>query len=401
MPNTRRIFGRGGTRFTDVYATTPLCCPSRASFATGTYAHNHQVRTNDDGMGLDQSLTIHRALQDAGYRTALVGKYLNRWDPAVDPPYLDRYVLWLKGVYDDGLFNVDGKNRTLPGYSTRVMTRRAIRILEAFEQRDDQPWFMWLAPNAPHGPFKPEDRYKDADVGELRADPARRDRDVSDEPEFMAASQVPRSWAVKTRRKQLRTLLSVDDQVQRMFRTLERLDEADNTLAIFVSDNGFLWGEHGITGKRYPYTQSIKIPLYMRWPARFEAGASDDRIVANIDVPATILDAAGALPASGLKLDGISLLGTDERDRILIEQWADDETLVPTMASLRTTDHQYVEYYADDGETITARAYYDLEADPWQRSNLLGDDDPSNDPDVEGMSAQIAADRRCRADSCP
>ncbi|MDQ3982768.1 MAG: sulfatase [Actinomycetota bacterium] len=397
LPKVRKLFGRGGRTFTNAFATTPLCCPSRASIVSGKYAHNHGVHTNDDGMDLDPAATVQRRLQDAGYRTALVGKYLNRWDRTVQPRGFHKYALWLRGIYRHSSWLFNGGVRRPDGYTTTLMTGFAERFLRGFERHDDDPWYLWLAPNAPHSPYAAEHSYKGARTEGWDGNPATRDRDVSDEPRFIERSQNSMEHARRVRRKQLRTLYSVDDQVEQVFRVLRELGEEEDTLAIFMSDNGFLWGEHGIVGKRYAYTQSIQIPLLVRWPGHVEPGSVDDRLAANVDLAPTLLDAAGALPPD--ELDGTSLLGDQTRERLLIEQWGDEETYVPTMAALRTSDYQYVEYYA--GRRIVAREYYDLARDPWQRRNLLGDGDLGNDPDVEALSRALGADRRCSGRSCP
>jgi arylsulfatase A-like enzyme len=398
LPVVKRLFGRGGRTYTNAFATTPLCCPSRASIVSGTYAHNHGVQTNDDGMDLDPDATVQRHLQDAGYRTAVVGKYLNRWDPKVDPRHFDRFAVWLRGIYRHSSWNVDGRIRRPEGYTTGLMTGFAKRFLRGFERNDDDPWYLWLGPNAPHSPYAAEHRYKGAKTKGWDGNPATRDRDVADEPEFIARSQNSTAHARRVRRKQLRTLHSVDDQVTKVFDLLRELGEEEDTLAIFMSDNGFLWGEHGIVGKRYAYTQSIQIPLMIRWSGHVEPGSVDDRLAANLDLAPTLLDAAGVDPPRGL--DGASLLGDETRDRLLIEQWADEETYVPTMASLRTDRYQFVEYYGPGGRVV-ARQYYDLEADPWQRRNLLGDDDPANDPDLEALARRLRRDRSCAGANCP
>jgi arylsulfatase A-like enzyme len=383
LPTVRKLFGRGGRTYTDAFATTPLCCPSRASIVSGTYAHNHGVQTNDDGMDLDPDATVQRHLQEAGYRTGVVGKYLNRWDPNVDPRHFDQFAVWLRGIYRHSSWNVNGSVRRPDGYTTGLMTGFAKRFLRRFERSDDDPWYLWLGPNAPHSPYAAEHRHKGAKTEGWDGNPATRDRDVSDEPPFVARSQSSTEHARRIRRKQLRTLYSVDDQVAEVYALLRELGEEEDTLAIFMSDNGFLWGEHGIVGKRYAYTQSIQIPLMIRWPGEVEPGSVDDRLVANLDLAPTLLEAAGvALPP---KFDGSSLLGDRERDRLLIEQWADEETYVPTMASLRTGDYQYD----------------DLAADPWQRRNLLGDDDPANDPPVRRLSTRLRRDRACGGSECP
>lgn len=398
LPAVRRLFGREGRTFTNAFATTPLCCPSRASIVSGKYAHNHGVHTNDDGMDLDADATIQRHLQQAGYRTAVVGKYLNRWDPQVNPRHFDKWAIWLRGIYRHSSWNLNGRAHRPDGYTTSLMTGFATDFLRAFEKDDDAPWYLWLGPNAPHSPYAAEHRYKGAKTRGWDGSPATRDRDVSDEPPFVARSQNSPEYAAKIRRKQLRTLYSVDDQVTQVFDLLRQLGEEEDTLAIFMSDNGFLWGEHGIVGKRFAYTQSIQIPLMMRWAGHVEPGSVDDRLVANLDLAPTLLEAAGVVPPEGL--DGSSLLGEEARDRLLIEQWGDEETYVPTLASLRTGDYQYVEYYGQGGRVVS-RQYYDLAADPWQRRNLLGDSDPGNDPEVGPLSRRLARDRRCAGASCP
>jgi arylsulfatase A-like enzyme len=397
LPTVRRLFRGGGLTFTNAFATTPLCCPSRASIVSGRCAHNHGVHTNDDGMDLHAKATVQRHLQEAGYRTAVVGKYLNRWDPSVNPRYFDKFALWLHGIYRHSSWNVDGRIRRPEGYTTELMSRFVERFLRDFEDDDDDPWYLWLGPNAPHSPYAAEHRYKGAKTHGWRGNAATRDRDVSDEPAFVRRSQNSVKHARRVRRKQLRTLYSVDDQVARVFDVLRELDEEQDTLAVFMSDNGFLWGEHGIVGKRYAYTQSIQIPLMIRWEGRVAAGSVDDRLVANLDLAPTLLDAAGVeLPAT---MDGSSLFGGTTRRGLLIEQWADEETYVPTFRALRTDRFQYVEYY--ENGRVVARQYYDLVADPWQLRNLLGNGVTSDDPDVEMLSRALARHRSCSGASCP
>jgi arylsulfatase A-like enzyme len=398
LPTVRRLFVRGGRTYTNAFATTPLCCPSRASIVSGRYAHNHGVHTNDDGMDLDPDATVQRHLQDAGYRTAVVGKYLNRWDPEVDPAHFDEFAVWLRGIYRHSSWNVNGTVRRPEGYTTGLMTGFAERFLRRFEQDDDAPWYLWLGPNAPHSPYSAEHRYKGAKTKGWDGNPATRDRDVSDEPSFIERSQNSIAHARKVRRKQLRTLYSVDDQVAEVYDLLRELDEEEDTLAIFMSDNGFLWGEHGIVGKRYAYTQSIQIPLMIRWRGHVEPGSVDDRLAANLDLAPTLLDAAGVAVPRGF--DGSSLFGDATRDRLLIEQWGDEETYVPTMAALRTDTYQYVEYFGRQGRVV-AREYYDLVADPWQRLNLLGDADRANDPDTGALARELRRARRCSGTTCP
>jgi arylsulfatase A-like enzyme len=404
MPFTRKVFRRGGTRFPSAYATTPFCCPSRATLFTGRYAHNHRVKTNFDAEQLDQESTIQYHLKRAGYRTAIFGKYLNNWDITLPPPYFHRWATFGSGLqfsngYYDVRFNVQGTVRTISQYSTEFIASRAVRFIRAAEAEDSRPWFLYVAPFAPHGPAVPKPGYGDAPVPRFRKNPAMLEEDRSDKPPYVQRSSADFDKIRRFRRRQLRTLMSVDDLVERVFRQLWEAAEGRRTLAFFVSDNGFLWGEHGRFGKNVPYTESIRIPMFARWPGRFGAGAVDRRLTGNVDIVPTILDAAGVDPLT--TLDGRSLLQAWERDRMLTEHWWSGP---PPWASLVNPLYQYTEYYEADEQTVRFREYYDMAADPWQLTNLLGDPDPDNDPAPERLdelSAQLAADRSCSGPDCP
>jgi arylsulfatase A-like enzyme len=205
------------------------------------------------------------------------------------------------------------------------------------------------------------------------------------------------------RRNQIRTLLSVDDMVDRLFRTLHAQGELDDTLIFFISDNGFLWGEHFIDRKFVPYTSSIGVPLLVRWPRRdFDFRSTDTRLAANIDIAPTILDVTNVQPALVAPLDGRSLLSGDERDRVLTEYWQDDDNneRIPSWASLRTREYQYVEYY-DALDAITFREYYDLRADPYQLVNLLAVGNETAQARAAAAANQLSMDRRCVGSDCP
>jgi arylsulfatase A-like enzyme len=406
MPFTRRVFGNGGTRFARAFATTPLCCPSRASIFTGQYVHNHRARQEDQGKRLNQESTVQYYLQNAGYRTAIFGKYLNGWDVTVAPPYFDRWATFSRGLvfgsngYYDLPFNVQGRMKTIGRYSTNYIANKATTFIQSTEADDARPWLLYVAPFAPHYPAVPHPLYADAPVRRFRPSPAMLEKDRTDKPPFVQKASRSLDGVRRLRRQQLRTLMSVDDLVERIFAEIWNGGEGRRTLAFFMSDNGFLWREHGMTGKRVPYTDSIRIPLYVRWPGHVVAGGVDGRIGGNIDIAPTILEAAGITPR--LPMDGRSLLGSWDRDRILTEFW--NAPGVPTWASIRGPSYQYVEYYESDGTTINFKEYYDLSRDPWQLTNLLGDQDPDNDPPPEllvELSDQLAADRLCVGTACP
>lgn len=408
MPDVRRWFIDAGTVFTQAYATTPLCCPSRASILTGRYAHNHGILSNRGGETLSLESGLPGILQRVGYRTAVSGKLFNGWPLTLDPAAFDRWAVFNVG-YRQSAWNVDGDVRAVYEYSTDFARDRALEFLHAFERQDDRPWFLLVAPFAPHGPFEPAEHHLTAEVPTWSPDPAVLERNRSDKPPYVR-ERSPKPWATRTiRARQLRTLMSVDDLVGKLMATLGSLGERRRTLAVYVSDNGYLWGQHGIVdGKRFPYLPSVRVPLAVRWPGHVAAGVSDDRLVANIDLAPTALRAAGFSATSVHVLDGRSLLDPGGRSRLLLEYWADPASTVPTWASVLTPDRQYVEYYGARGRTVAFREYYDLETDPLQLRNLLRDPDRGNDPSswrLRRLAATLAADRRCLgragAQACP
>ena len=407
MPRTRRWFAGGGTTFSQAYATTPLCCPSRASFFSGRYAHNTGVIRSTEGQAekLDQQTTLQRYLAEAGYRSAIFGKYLNNWDMAEDPPFFDDWAIFEGGKplgYYDGIWNVDGKRKKISTYSTTYVQRRSLDFLESTERRDDQPWLMFVNPYAPHLPFTVPDRYKDSRAPAWEPNPAVLEKDLSDKPPFARRMPDSERLGERLREQQLRTLVPVDRMVGRLSSALEELGEEGNTLAVYTSDNGYIWGEHQLIKKSTPYTASVQIPLLARWPGRFQAGVVDDRIAANIDLAPTVYEAAGVAVDEALPVDGVSLLGAERRDDILLEYWPelpDDASYVP-WRSLRTDRYQYVEYYEQDLETVRFREYYDLVEDPWQLENLFGDADESNDPDVTEISQRMDELWICTGEEC-
>ncbi|MGH2812198.1 MAG: sulfatase-like hydrolase/transferase, partial [Actinomycetota bacterium] len=374
-----------------------------ASIFTGRYVHNNGVLHQADGGALDHSSTIQRYLGDAGYFTAIVGKFLNKWDKSNPPPHFGRYAIFSGGYYDTW-WSVDGNSVKVSDYSTTFVGDQSIRLLRAFKDGNDaRPWLLFATPFAPHLPSTPEEKYADTPIADWAGNPAVGEEDRSDKPPHVQARQVSLDTMADLRRDQLRTLLSVDDLVERLFLELEAQGELDNTLVFFLSDNGFLWGEHYIDKKFVPYTSSIGVPYLVRWPHEAALDPTDTRLVATIDVAPTILDVTNVSPLLVEPIDGRSLLAGTSRDRLLTEYWQDDDNVknVPTWASLRTLAYQYVEYYDASG-AITFREYYDLAADPYQLVNVLADGVQSNDPsNLRVLSRQLADARRCKGTRCP
>lgn len=396
MPRTRRWFEDGGRRYANAFATTPLCCPSRASIMTGLYAHNHGVVKNENGAWkeMDPELTIQAQLQKAGYRTALFGKYLNRFPVSEDPPWFDEWALRETDQatsYYDGKWNVNGTVETVFEYSTSFIERLAVDFIRSSER----PWLMYVSVSAPHFPMTTEPSYADAEVRPWPTTPAMRERDRTDKPAYVQRAKASVFRNERLRRRHLRTLMSVDDLVGGVRNALEETGQAEETLVFFLSDNALVWGDHGVEAKVVPYMPAVKVPFLARWPGHIDEG-TDDSLVATVDVAPTVLEAAGIEPSA--PMDGRSLLTGLRRDRLLTEN-LDPFKGVPEWAALVLDDgRHYIEYYDRRGET-TFHELYRLDTDPWELENLLYDGE-STSPDPL-LSLLLANDRACEGLLCP
>lgn len=406
MDRTRHLFLRSGIRFSRAFTPTPVCCPARATVFTGQYVHNHGVLTNGED-DLPQLETVQRYLDEAGYNTGIFGKYLNAWEIEEDPPHFDRWSIYKNSsaVYGETEWNEQGDVKNIVEYPTDYVARQASLFLENFaENKDREPWFLFLAPPNPHLPATPERIHGETNVGKWKPSPAASETDVSDKPPYVNKRSSGEHRTRKLVRRQRRSLLSVDDLVGSVAAQLKRLDEDRNTLFIFASDNGFLWTEHGMLGslrsKANPYTDSVRVPLYVRWPEESLGPSTDSRMASLVDVAPTILHAAGLETDPGMPMDGQSLLKKWSRNEILLEFFPTKKSKIPRWNSVRTDDYQYVEYYGADGG-ITFREYYDLQGDPWQLVNLFGDGKPANDPGKKKLSKTIKRLGNCAGLGCP
>jgi arylsulfatase A-like enzyme len=407
MPATIRWFRNRGVRYPNAFATTPLCCPSRATIFTGQYAHNHGVRLNDDTPKLDHDDTVQAYLRDAGYRTGIVGKFLNVWPIKEAPPHFDRYALVDPPAYWNVPANEDGERFRVSDYTTDYIADRAAEMIRQFgQQGGNAPWLLYVHPTAPHAPFQPEPPYRNVPVGQWPGNPAVLEKNLSDKPPYVRqTSSVDLAEGRRIRRLQLQMLMSVDDLVQEVFDALADAGEVQDTLVFFLSDNGFMWGEHRQGAKTHAYTQSVAIPFYVSWPGHLSPGTVDSRLVANVDVAPTIFDAAGVAP--GHEVDGRSLLDPFARSHLFLESFYTPLTKgIPPWAGYRSLTEQYVEYYDSDLENRVFREYYDRQADPWELRNLLRDGNPGNDPPtLHTLEDQVSQDRGCHGTSgaaaCP
>jgi arylsulfatase A-like enzyme len=401
MPRTLARFGRGGTRFSNAYDTTPLCCPSRASIMTGEYAHNHQVLVNtlDYVSRLDTNRTVQHHLHEAGYQTAMIGKYFNNWPIDRVPPDLDTYAVYGSppGSGDLHLLT-DGKESVPASLAADGLDGEAMRVLDRFERADDRPWFLYLAPLAAHWPYPISPKDQDRPVPAFRPGPGASETDLSDKPpELRNGLNVIGGTPADIWTKQERSLMGADRLIGAVFDRLDKLGEK-NTLAFFISDNGYMLGEHRITeDKRVPYTESVHVPMFMRWPGHVGAGEVDDRLALNVDIAPTILEAARVPPDPAF--DGRSLRGLELRNEVLLENYEPKAGpapgLVPSWSSIRRRDLQYVEWYTPQG-VLTWRELYILTTDPNELTSVIdGAPDAVPDTRVRALSERLQVLRRC------
>ncbi|GAA2530715.1 sulfatase-like hydrolase/transferase [Pilimelia columellifera] len=396
MPRTVSWLANRGISYPRAVVTTPSCCPSRATMFSGRFAHNHNVTAQSAVGRYDHDRTLQHDLDAAGYRTAAVGKIFNGWPSTRRPPHFDNAAL-TGGGYVSSSFVVDGDTRRAP-YATTFIGDQINRYIDSYERDDRQPWMIYAGFTAPHSPYTPEPRYARV-VDPWRANPAAREKDRGDKPDWLRPYTVTTAEGAATRQAQLRVMRSVDDAIASVRARLAARGELDNTLVLLLSDNGKFWGEHGLPSKFAPYSAADRVPMLMSWPGHLRAGVRDNRLAAMVDVAPTVLDAVGLRPS--FATDGRSLLGDHRRSQVLTEYWHDTANgSIPTWASAYAPGrYRYTELYDAEGEVID-REYYDLDRDPWQLVNLLGDKARGNDPDVGKLARALAAQRRCAGAAC-
>jgi N-acetylglucosamine-6-sulfatase len=388
-----------GVHLKNAFVTTSLCSPSRASILTGLYTHKHRVIDNNR-LVPEGTLFFPQYLQQAGYKTGFIGKW-HMGGAHDDPrPGFDHWISFRgQGNYlppgPKYTLNVNGKRVKQKGYITDELTDYAVQWLE--EQKDDEkPFFLYLSHKAVHANFTPakrhEDRYKDADLSFLP-----RGKDIS------ASKDAPR-WVRDQRnswhgidfsyhsdrgldylyRRYCESVLAVDDSVGRVLQQLKDMGIHDETLVVYMGDNGFMWGEHGLIDKRVSYEASIRVPMMMQCPDLYEGGKVVDNVIGNIDIGPTILHAAGL--GTPDYMDGVSFLDLpnqpemDWRDYFLyVYYWEKNFPQSPTQFALRGDRFKYITYYG----LWDVDELYDLKTDPGETNNLI------NDPDYKSVAKDL------------
>ncbi|MCW5962557.1 MAG: sulfatase [Bryobacterales bacterium] len=386
-PHIDKLAARGA-RFRNAFVTTSLCSPSRASILTGQYMHAHGVQDNFTPLP-DALPTFPRELQQQGYRTAFLGKWhMGDSQLAGDGQDSDNpqpgFHHWIsfkgQGVYTDPVLNYNGDRRKAEGYITDILTQEAVEFIG--QQKQDQPFMLFLSHKAVHAGFEPAPRHRE--LYQTERVPA---------PGTAALREGKPKWLLRKRdesrhglsnlyagqytldslyRDYMRTVAAVDDSVGAVEAALRRGGFLDDTLVIFLGDNGFLLGEQGLVDKRVMHEPSIRIPMLAAWPGRIPEGAVRDELVLNMDVATTAIAAAG-IDASPT-MHGRSLLGLFQspsapwRKEFVYEYFWDWEAPhTAGVIGLRSETHSYMEYQGiwDDNEL------YDIVRDPEQQRNLL------------------------------
>ncbi len=372
---------KGGVVFQNAFVTTSLCSPSRASILSGQYVHAHGVTDNVRPFARNAAL-FPELLQQNGYRTAFLGKWHMGGESDGPQRGFDRWISFRgQGVYTNPVLNIDGVRQNVEGYVTDILTDQALRFIS---QNSERPFFLYLSHKAVHGFCEPAARHRNLYGTEPLPFPrsmANTEENYRGKPDWVRRQR--NSWHgvdgmynhhisfEQNYRDYCRTLMALDDSIGRVMDELERRNLLNDTLVVYMSDNGFQFGEHGLIDKRTMYEPSIRVPMIAHCPDLFPGNRRVAGMALNIDIGPTYLDAAGLrAPASMHGRSLLPLLGgaTEWRSEFLYEYfWERDYPQTPSVLGLRTDRYSYMNFHG----IWDLNELYDLEKDPDQMQNLL------------------------------
>jgi N-acetylglucosamine-6-sulfatase len=424
MPQVSSLLVDQGISFSNYFISVPFCCPSRASILRGQYAHNTQIYDNRPphggfesfhSFGLEDS-TIATWLQSSGYRTVLIGKYLNRYPNSVSdtyvPPGWDEWYSRIRGnPYSGFRYTLSGSDGlTAYGsnpedYSTDVSARKAVDFIQRAAE-GGKPFFMYLATFTPHGsigngPAMPAPRHQNMfPTAKVPRFPSFNEADVSDKPRGirsllpLTGSQIAEIDMLY--RKRLQSLQAIDEMVGVLVGALKGTGQLENTYIVFTSDNGFHLGHHRLpAGKQTPYEEDAHVPLIVRGP-NVPSGRVVDHLVGNIDLAPTFAEWGGTTIPDFV--DGRSLVtllsnesSQEAQRQVFLLQKHNKRKLTPPFQAIRTRYHLYVEYVTGE------RELYDLRKDPHQVENIITTADPAS---IDRLSARLADLSGCASEEC-
>lgn len=317
MPKTKNLIGENGASFTHFFVSFSLCCPSRASILRGQYAHNTKILDNElpnggfekaYAMGLETSM-LPVWLQQAGYQTALFGKYLNGYpDQAgqtyIPPGWTEWYSPAAGNPYSEFNYSLNENGKLVAygsapsDYGTDVYAGKAVDFIKR-SAAQGKPFFAYVSTYAPHKPATPAPRHVASfATTELPRPPSFNEPDMRDKLKTFLWKPLLDEKQIKQLeelyRLRLESLQAVDEMVANIVSTLQATDQFDNTYIFFTSDNGFHLGQHRLpAGKNTPYEEDILVPLLISGPG-IKAGLKIDALAGNIDIAPTIATLAGA-----------------------------------------------------------------------------------------------------------
>ncbi len=381
-PNMDRMAHKGAY-IKNATVSTSLCSPSRTSILTGQYAHKHGVVDNNTRVP-EGTVFFPQYLQKAGYQTAFIGKWhMGRSDKP--RPGFDKWISFRgQGVYFDPVLNIDGKKVKRKGHISDILTQYAMDWLQ--KDRDpDKPYFLYLSHKAVHAMFKPAKRHlnKYEDVKLTYPDTmADTEENYKDKPAWVKAQR--NSWHGVDYmyhgqmdfdtfyKRYCETLLGVDESIGKILDYVDDSGQADSTLVVYMGDNGFCFGEHGLIDKRHMYEASMRVPMLAYGPGIIKPGTVIDELIQNIDIAPTILDIAGVRTPDNM--DGQSFLKLLAGKRMPWRQeayyeyyWERNFPQTPTVHGVRTRQFKYIHYHG----IWDVDELYNLQKDPDEKHNLI------------------------------
>lgn len=408
-PNIDRL-AREGIRFTNAFATTPLCSPSRANFLTGRYAHANGIVDNQArNEQSHQLITFPKLLHDQGYATAFVGKWHMGNDDSPRPGFDFWASLRGQGEAIDPALNINGKQQTIKGYVTDILIDQSVQFLT---QKREQPFLLYLAHKALHPNIVQRDDGSTSAIGEGGFIAAERHRGMYDsavfarrpnyniapvdKPALMRSLEglPPLSAETSTKEKTIREraemLMAVDEGLGTLITTLEELGQLDNTIIVFTSDHGYWYGEHCLDEeRRLAYEEAIRIPMLVRYPPAIKPGTTSEQLVLSIDLAPTLM--AMAKEPQPDEFQGMSWLPifadsvSEWRTSFLVEYYSD--TVFPRIVNMgykavRNERYKYIHYEELSGMD----ELYDLANDPYELKNVI------QDPQLEQVLGEMKAE---------
>ncbi len=413
-PHIDRL-AKEGVFFKNSFCTTSLCSPSRASILSGLYAHSHKVTNNFTEYPVKLQ-SFPQQLQHAGYDTAYIGKWHMGEENDGKRPGFDYFVTHKgQGKYFDTEFNFDGADRrVVKGYYTTVVTDLA---LDWMKKPRSKPFLLMIGQKAPHSFYVPEPKYEHA-FDNVKVEYPKSAFMLKDKPDwfkirldtwhgiygplFDFRKKFPdsRPEAVKDFEAMTRaywgTIRSIDDSVGRLYDALKASGELDNTIFVFMGDNGLLNGEHGMVDKRTMHEPSIRVPLIVRYPGLTPADhpRTVERMVLTVDVAPSILDLCGAEPLKAIHGKSWRKLAqgdaSDWRTAWYYEyNYEKQFPYTPNVRGVRTDEWKYIRYPHGDGKPDRHKAeLYHISADPEETKNLIAD--PAQALRIQSLNAELA-----------